>query len=100
MSVNNQEKVAPEWSTYPDPASAAADQTAHDHDPQTHPEGSQGASKHGGPRWMMLLMCLPLVAIGLWQFATGGGWGGLVGGLACFGMMAVMHLGMGSSHRH
>jgi hypothetical protein len=49
---------------------------------------------------MMLLMCLPLVAIGLWQFATGGGWVALIGGLACFGMMAVMHLGMGSSHRH
>jgi hypothetical protein len=49
---------------------------------------------------MMLLMCLPLVAIGLWQFANGGGWGSLLGGLACFGMMAVMHLGMGSSHRH
>lgn len=100
MSVNNQEKQSPEWSTYPGPASATSNQTAHDHDPQTHPEVPQGASKHGGHRWMMLLMCLPLVAIGLWQFATGGGWVALIGGLACFGMMAVMHLGMGSSHRH
>jgi len=49
---------------------------------------------------MMLLMCLPLVAIGVWQFASGAGFGALLGGLACFGMMAVMHLGMGSSHRH
>lgn len=100
MSVNNQEKQSPEWSTYPGPDSAETDQTAQDHDPHTHPGGSQGAAKHGGHRWMMVLMCLPLVAIGLWQFANGGGWGALIGGLVCFGMMAVMHLGMGSSHRH
>lgn len=97
MSVNNQNKTSPEWSTYPDPASAAADRSVHDHDPQKHP---QNAPTHGGHRWMMLLMCLPLVAIGVWQFATGGGWAPLLGGLACFAMMAVMHLGMGSSHRH
>lgn len=99
MSVNNQEKASPQWPTYPDPATEA-DRAVDDHEPHTPPEGSQRASKHGGHRWMMLLMCLPLVAIGLWQFANGGGWGSLLGGLACFGMMAVMHLGMGSSHRH
>lgn len=77
VSVNNQEKASPEWSTYPDPASVAADRTVHDHDQHTDPQGPHGASNHGGHRWMMLLMCLPLVAIGLWQFATGGGWGAL-----------------------
>jgi hypothetical protein len=100
VSVNNQEKASPEWSTYPDREAAAADRTVDDHDQHAHPEGHQGASKHGGHRWMMLLMCLPLVAIGLWVLATGGGWGSLLGGLVCFGMMAVMHLGMGSSHKH
>ena len=99
MSVNNQEKASPQWPTYPDP-DTAADRAAEVHDQHTPPEGPQGASKHGGHRWMMVLMCLPLVAIGLWQFANGGGWGSLLGGLACFGMMAVMHLGMGSAHRH
>lgn len=96
MSLNNQEKPSPEWSTYPDQP-VAADQAVDDHDGHGSPEG---ASKHGGHRWMMVLMCLPLVAIGLWQFATGGGWAALLGGLGCFAMMAVMHLGMGSSHRH
>ena len=100
MSLNNQEKPSPGWTTYPDPASPAADGAVHEHDPKPHPQGSPDASNHGGHRWMMLLMCFPLVAIGLWQFATGGGLGALLGGLACFGMMAVMHLGMGSSHRH
>ena len=99
MSVNNQEKASPKWPTYADPA-PAADRAFDDHDPHARPEGPEGAPKHGGHRWMMLLMCLPLVAIGLWQFANGGGWVALLSGLACFGMMAVMHLGMGSSHRH
>lgn len=100
MSVNNQEKALPEWSTYPGPTPAEVDRSADDHDSHTHPQGPQQASGHGGHLWMMLLMCLPLVAIGLWQFAIGGGWRALLGGLACFAMMAVMHLGMGSSHRH
>ena len=84
MSVNNQEKTSPEWSSYPDPASAAADRTVHDRAPATPPQGPH-ASKHGGHCWMMLLMCLPLVGIGFWQFATGGGWVALIAGLACFG---------------
>lgn len=100
MSVNNQEKQSSEWPTYPGPGAAEIDRTAQDQDSRTQPVGHQVAPKHGGHRWMMLLMCLPLVAIGLWQFASGGGWGALIGGLVCFGMMAVMHLGMGSSHRH
>ena len=47
-------------------------------------------------------MCLPLVAVGIWSFASGANPGGLIAGLLCMGMMAVMHLGMGrgKSHRH
>lgn len=58
---------------------------------------------HGAHKWMMLLMCLPLVLLGVWSFASGGGGGALLGGLVCMGMMAVMHLGMGGmgkGHRH
>ena len=99
MSVDNQNKTSPEWSSYPDPVSAAADRSVNDHDPQEHPQHPPTHGGHGGHGWMMVLMCLPLVAIGVWQFANGGGWVALLGGLGCFAMMAVMHLGM-SSTRH
>lgn len=63
-----------------------------------HPgHGPSGHHGYGAHKWMMLLMCLPLVLIGLWSFASGGGGGALVGGLLCMGMMAVMHL---SGHKH
>lgn len=100
MSLNSQEKATPEWSSYPDTAASGPDRSVQDNDPGKLANDRQEASRHGGHRWMMLLMCLPLVAFGLWQFAAGGGWAPLLGGLGCFAMMAVMHLGMGSSHRH
>lgn len=50
---------------------------------------------------MMLLMCAPLVLIGIWALASGAGGGALIGGLLCMGMMVFMHLGMGGKgHRH
>jgi hypothetical protein len=50
---------------------------------------------------MMLLMCAPLVLIGIWALVSGAGGGALIGGLLCMGMMAFMHLGMGGKgHRH
>lgn len=58
---------------------------------------SQG---HGMHKWMMLLMCIPLVAIGLWTVINGGGFGGLVSGLLCMGMMMAMHLFMGGQGKH
>jgi hypothetical protein len=69
------------------------------HTPAQH--GGHGG--HGAHKWMMLLICLPLVLVGVWSFASGAGGGALVGGLVCMGMMAVMHLGMGGmgkGHRH
>jgi hypothetical protein len=97
MSVGNQGKPSTPWANYPDPE-ASSDGSVPDE--ERHPAHQSSHSKHGGHGWMMLLMCLPLVGIGLWQFASGAGLGPLLGGLACFGMMAVMHLGMGSSRRH
>ncbi|MCW5952825.1 MAG: hypothetical protein KIT69_11265 [Propionibacteriaceae bacterium] len=66
------------------------------------PHGGHGTERRGhGPHKWMLLLCAPLVLIGLWSLATGGGGAGLLGGLVCMGLMAFMHLGMGGKeHRH
>lgn len=56
--------------------------------------------RHGAHMWLMLLMCVPMVAVGLWSFASGNP-RGLVSGLLCMGMMAVMHFVMGrKGHSH
>ncbi|MCA0252784.1 MAG: hypothetical protein LCH76_10950 [Actinobacteria bacterium] len=66
-----------------------------------HADSHGGGTGHGGHRWMMLLMCAPLVLIGIWALVSGAGGGALIGGLLCMGMMAFMHLGMGGKgHRH
>ncbi len=66
-----------------------------------HPDSHGGRTGRGGHKWMMLLMCAPLVLIGIWALASGAGGGALIGGLLCMGMMAFMHLGMGGKgHRH
>ncbi|MBN9103705.1 MAG: hypothetical protein J0I14_01760 [Propionibacteriaceae bacterium] len=98
MSIASQPKPNPEWPSYPDANAGTPGQQVPDHD---HDHAVETGTKHGGHGWMMALMCLPLIAIGLWQWVSGAGFGSLLGGLACFGMMAAMHLGMGrSSHRH
>lgn len=65
----------------------------------------QQQAGHGLHKWMMLLMCVPLLLLGVWQLTTGGGSRGLLLGLVCVAMMAVMHLAMGGhgrggGHRH
>ena len=73
-------------------------------DPSEHtgphnPDVNRGG--RGAHKWMMLLMCAPLVLIGIWALASGAGGGALIGGLLCMGMMVFMHLGMGGKgHRH
>ena len=63
------------------------------------------AGQHGVRRmlrshkWMMLLMCVPLVLVGIWNFSQGSGTSGLLGGLLCMGMMLLMHSSMGG-HGH
>lgn len=92
-NTHDQQEPTPQaWTNY---AAAPAD-TRRPDVPEKHNH------RHGAHMWMMLLMCLPLVAVGIWSFASGANPGGLIAGLLCMGMMAVMHLGMGrgKSHRH
>lgn len=72
--------------------------TDHDHD-HDHDHGGHGTMGHAH-MWMMALLCLPLLAIGFWSLATGGGPGRLLAALPCVAMMGVMHLMMDGGHRH
>lgn len=91
------EQLAPvqaEWNPYP-PTQAA---------PVPAPSQPSHAGQ-GMHKWMMALMCVPLVLLGLWTLINGGGGGGLIGGLLCMGMMMVMHQfmgghGKGGGHQH
>lgn len=65
---------------------------------QSTPEGHK--HRRSGHMWMMMLMCLPLLAVGIWSFLSGTNPSGLIAGLLCIGMMAVMHLGMGHGRNH
>ena len=58
--------------------------------------------RHGAHMWLMMLVCLPMVGLGIWSFASGANPRGLVSGLLCMGMMAVMHFVMsrGKGHSH
>lgn len=104
MSLHRQTSQEPGtgWPTYTNtgaPARPEPDLIAPGPDHAGH--GQRGHQGHGGlHKWMMLLMCLPLVLIGVWSLASGGGGAGLIGGLLCMGMMAVMHLFMGKGHGH
>jgi hypothetical protein len=103
MSLHRETNQEPEtgWPAYtntgaparpePDPSPPEPGHAGH------HQRGHQGPG--GMHKWMMLLMCLPLVLIGVWSFATGGGGAGLIGGLVCMAMMAVMHFAMGGMGR-
>lgn len=71
--------------------SSPADHTLH---------GSAHQSHGGSHKWMMLVMCLPLVAVGIWSLVNGGGVGRLIAGLACMAMMMLMHRSTGTGHRH
>ena len=74
-----------------------------DSKPHTPPTVTGAANQHrgsGGHMWHMLLMCLPLIALGLWSLLSGGGAGALIAGLLCAGMMLFMHGNMGSRHKH
>lgn len=101
MSVDNQQP-AQSWPGYPKPGTTSGPGTTSDPGLLHHPEAPATAPRRtmGGHGWMMLLMCVPLVAIGLWQLATGAGFQGLIGGLMCFGMMAAMHVLVGRNHKH
>lgn len=70
-----------------DRAEAATDQPA-----------SHGGSSH---RWMMIVCCIPMIAIAVGLVATGvAGAGAVLIALACLAMMAMMMVGMGHGDRH
>lgn len=92
-----------EWSTAPPAEQAVSGQMGptSSRSPADHTlHGSAHASHGGSHMWMMLVMCLPLVAVGLWSLVNGGGVGRLLGGVACMAMMMLMHRSSGTGHRH
>lgn len=97
MSINNQEQPTRSWASYPAPGTST---DPHAPDRPVPSPGPGNRPQAGGHKWMMLLMCVPLVAFGIWQFVAGGDLRGLIAGVMCFAMMAVMHLSMGGSHKH
>lgn len=63
----------------------------------THP----GHHAHSGHRWMMLICCIPMVAIVVLLIASGtAGSGALLWALGCVAMMAAMMLMMPGGHDH
>lgn len=63
------------------------------------PARTGGHAVHSAHKWMMLLMCLPLVGVGVWVFVRGGDSSALLSGLLCMGMMLMMHKVMGGHGR-
>ncbi len=60
-----------------------------------------GHDAHSGHRWMMLICCIPMVAIVVLLIASGtAGSGALVWALGCVAMMAAMMFMMPGGHNH
>jgi hypothetical protein len=59
-------------------------------------------SRHGGGHgWMMMICCIPMIAIAVLLFLTGvAGSGALLGALLCTVMMALMMFAMPGGHGH
>ncbi len=67
--------------------------TGHQHD--TDPSSGTGNGK-GGHRWMMLVCCIPMVAIAAWLVLAGvAGAGVVLIALLCVALMGFMMAGMG-----
>ncbi|UER53199.1 hypothetical protein HJG43_06830 [Kineosporiaceae bacterium SCSIO 59966] len=69
----------------------------HEHaDPQ-----SPGTGHGAGHRWMMVLCCIPMIAIAVWLVMAGvAGAGAVLIALVCLGLMALMMVGMGHGSGH
>ena len=64
----------------------------HQTTPQEQTSGHAGHARHG---WMMMICCIPMLAIVIALVATGvAGVGFIVGALVCTAMMAMMMRGM------
>ena len=60
-----------------------------------------GHHAHSGHRWMMLICCIPMVAIVVLLIASGtAGSGAFVWALGCVAMMAAMMFMMPGGHNH
>ena len=60
-----------------------------------------GHDTHGGHRWMMLICCVPMIAIVLVLIVSGtAGSGALLWALGCVAMMAAMMFMMPGGHNH
>lgn len=72
---------------------AEPDQNADPHPP--------GTGRRGGHWWMMVGLCIPMIAIAVWLVVAGvAGAGAVVIALVCLGMMALMMFGMGHGSGH
>ena len=60
-----------------------------------------GDGAHAGHRWMMLICCIPMVAIVVLLIVSGAaGSGALLWALGCVAMMAAMMFMMPGGHNH
>lgn len=69
-------------------------------------EEDLGTSQHpghggGGHRWMMVVCCIPMIALAVWLVVAGvAGSGVVLVALLCLGLMGLMMLGMGHGEGH
>ena len=68
---------------------------------EDHPDRHTSHDAHGAHHWMMLICCIPMVAIVIALIASGtAGYGALLWAVICVTMMAVMMLMMPGGHDH
>jgi hypothetical protein len=68
---------------------------------QLNPHTGTGHDAHGGHRWMMLICCVPMIAIVLLLIVSGtAGSGAVLWALGCVAMMAAMMFMMPGGHSH
>jgi len=68
---------------------------------QTPASPDTGHGTHGGHRWMMMICCIPMVAIVVLLIVSGtAGSGALLWAVACVAMMAAMMFMMPGGHDH
>ena len=80
------------------PAQGSAQDPAQE---QLNPPTGTDHDAHSGHRWMMLICCVPMIAIVLLLIVSGAaGSGALLWALGCVAMMAAMMFMMPGGHSH
>jgi hypothetical protein len=88
-------RAAQEW-PYSTESSATPETRQAGHEPDTD-EGVHGA--HGGHGWMMIVCCIPMLAIAGLLFLTGVAGSGIIfSALLCTAMMTAMMFAMPGGH--